>query len=853
MFWLTHWIPSFHRKKPTEYLPLLTTFEHWYSTLADQLTLAVTHSHYGQSTHPSSFPRKTKIIQWTDQCSKKQWPNNRHFRRPSAKRNLASYLTSTLFRGVLHTAVEDKSDQHSTQERPATVPSVEPGINPTTLSATTSPTADNRPKTTRRTTPATATTATASRRSPAPLFQRLGATYGQQMGPFRSSRWIPNSLPTSTASLISLAAHNSLQQRATTPTKTGDQRTVDQTGHRTSTANSRLFQPYVCNPQAQRGAPPSLQPASSQPIRGDVALQNGNITASGETHSTQRLPDIDRPFRRLSAYPGTSTLTTLPAFSLGREDIPVPNDNLWPVSGTMAVHPSYQTNSDMGEIARNTIGSLPRRLESHGAITRGSSNTNSITHQPNEVSRMASQLQKVSLATVPRAEAPWLQTRHQNNDDPSTGSQDSRSPQIYTCDFGQTGAATQTDPQSYDENTSSYAGDIPNQPLHTGSHVLEELSSEVLCGLGHTSLPVTGMHSRAPMVVQEPPQMEWTLDDAAIPCAHNSCGCQQQRMGWSVPRTGSPWPLDSGGSKRVDQLERVESNTTHLASVSSSSGHDNSISIGQHDRNRIRQQARRHSIATSEPSRDRHLGKMPRQETADTSTPHPREREHSSRFCFTSLLQEKHLEPAPLNFPADSTEVGPARCRPLCGSHNESATSICLLEDRSNGDSDGCNDNTVDKIQQPLLESTLEYDSSMPEEDPARTNPSSDDSGSVLAIGGMVPNAESPINNSPSPLRPSSSRSTFGTLTLDKPALEAIRLAGVKRRFESLGYTEEAMSSLMFPIADHEGKRMMYRRAQHLFIQWAMSNDVDLNHYTSADLTNFLAAAHMADYSVSTL
>ncbi|KAL1926263.1 hypothetical protein VTP01DRAFT_5960 [Rhizomucor pusillus] len=55
------------------------------------------------------------------------------------------------------------------------------------------------------------------------------------------------------------------------------------------------------------------------------------------------------------------------------------------------------------------------------------------------------------------------------------------------------------------------------------------------------------------------------------------------------------------------------------------------------------------------------------------------------------------------------------------------------------------------------------------------------------------------------------------------------------------------------PAVDDSGKRTMYRRAQYLFMQWALQHDVDINHFSSADLINFSADTYADLYSCNTL
>lgn len=69
----------------------------------------------------------------------------------------------------------------------------------------------------------------------------------------------------------------------------------------------------------------------------------------------------------------------------------------------------------------------------------------------------------------------------------------------------------------------------------------------------------------------------------------------------------------------------------------------------------------------------------------------------------------------------------------------------------------------------------------------------------------------------------------------------------------SLGYSTLAADSLSAPAVDDAGKRTMYRRAQYLFIQWALQHDVDINHFSSADLINFSADTYADLYSCNTL
>ncbi|KAL0081578.1 hypothetical protein F4703DRAFT_1931211 [Phycomyces blakesleeanus] len=128
---------------------------------------------------------------------------------------------------------------------------------------------------------------------------------------------------------------------------------------------------------------------------------------------------------------------------------------------------------------------------------------------------------------------------------------------------------------------------------------------------------------------------------------------------------------------------------------------------------------------------------------------------------------------------------------------------------------------------------------------------SSHDSGASLAIHPLV---SSPVlhgspTSSPPPRSTSDSVHTH-PLVINQPQVEAVHVAGLRRRCEDRGYTEEASLALASPLLMDSSTNWVYKKEQSLFVVWAAQNDVSLTEFSSQNLINFITSATVSNYSI---
>lgn len=174
---------------------------------------------------------------------------------------------------------------------------------------------------------------------------------------------------------------------------------------------------------------------------------------------------------------------------------------------------------------------------------------------------------------------------------------------------------------------------------------------------------------------------------------------------------------------------------------------------------------------------------------------------------------------------------------------------LCVLETGSRRSSGGCSLDSLVNLQSPIFQPSMEPDPDMSEQNHAGTITAGHDSSPLLAHCDLV-SVDSTSSESSSNIAGSSATHTanipFRTISLEQSTLEDVRLAGVWRSLQDKGYSSEAIYTLIATLEDSSNSLPFYRRAQYLFIQWALQHDIDINNYSSTDLINFLSAAYAA-------
>ncbi|KAI9007935.1 hypothetical protein CLU79DRAFT_878194, partial [Phycomyces nitens] len=131
----------------------------------------------------------------------------------------------------------------------------------------------------------------------------------------------------------------------------------------------------------------------------------------------------------------------------------------------------------------------------------------------------------------------------------------------------------------------------------------------------------------------------------------------------------------------------------------------------------------------------------------------------------------------------------------------------------------------------------------------------SDHSGSSLDERNLVPSP--PVHgslSSTSPDRQDDRDHVPSHITpLGQHEVEALRVASLKRTLDNAQLSDASRQLFSDSLTDDRPTNRSYARGQHLFILWAISNEVSLSHFTSTDMVNFFTSPEISHYGVNTL
>ncbi|KAG1316366.1 hypothetical protein G6F62_013552 [Rhizopus arrhizus] len=220
-----------------------------------------------------------------------------------------------------------------------------------------------------------------------------------------------------------------------------------------------------------------------------------------------------------------------------------------------------------------------------------------------------------------------------------------------------------------------------------------------------------------------------------------------------VPEPSGTRLLDSSGSPDVDQLARTESGLSGTPDIPEPAEHDGPHPHRQYDFNGIHKQTRRYEVLQSDDISDNAVEMV--------STPRPNAhsksrvgfRQHRSGLRVQKIFHKKPLaSQTPGLQEPPSVAMGSSRGRSVCGPNKQPPRKVRIVEERSGGMEDRRLLSELEQASEPVCQSSLELDPSLPGEDPPRTSPANHSGGSLLANSSLDIQCTTP--STPWPLLP---------------------------------------------------------------------------------------------------
>ncbi|OBZ81410.1 hypothetical protein A0J61_10541 [Choanephora cucurbitarum] len=204
-----------------------------------------------------------------------------------------------------------------------------------------------------------------------------------------------------------------------------------------------------------------------------------------------------------------------------------------------------------------------------------------------------------------------------------------------------------------------------------------------------------------------------------------------------------------------------------------------------------------------------------------------------------------------LDLQVSGNVLGPTLYRPLRRSNYQPPSKVRIVDGRSGIHLDRHLHDGLEPAFEPIYESTMESDRSLPSQDRPRSSSLRDNSSPPLDSGTLV------SNPAPTKHRSSSSATTglraaqdpFDATSITQSELVALRMAAIRSGFNV--FTKELMIKSL--LADAATNRS-YMPAQLLFFLWAHHLQIDVNNFHATDLINFLSNLHRSKkHQVATL
>lgn len=679
------------------------------------------------------------------------------------------------------------------------------------------------------------------------LFTPVESAFSKRLGEFRDHTRLQNSFSHVSSSFNSLpSVQSQLVGRSISVARHINLRAFNQTSDRIGGQLTRLPQLYqsdVCNPKKDRWTSTSFQLARFEQLRRLSSLQNGDSSTGLIDDRTRRLHDINRYVGCLPSPSGSSGLSALPPVPLEGSDVSIQDDSIRSLDSPLLVHQDHSSNLGMGSPTRDSSQCLPRRLDHSRQDERRSidehQQDSSVPYTPG----LDCQLEKISTNTKDDLGTPRLRIGFSDDVSSTSGKETSRPASINSTTDQQTSPDAESDSECDHENTSSNNGDLSSSTLHTTPVTPEEQPDPPPSRLGSPTPTDERQHCGTEMVVEQSTTVERPVDSSIDSSSHTVRGCQQHGLGMRVPEPSGTRLLDSSGSPDVDQLARTESGLSGTPDIPEPAEHDGPHPHRQYDFNGIHKQTRRYEVLQSDDISDNAVEMV--------STPRPNAhsksrvgfRQHRSGLRVQKIFHKKPLaSQTPGLQEPPSVAMGSSRGRSVCGPNKQPPRKVRIVEERSGGMEDRRLLSELEQASEPVCQSSLELDPSLPGEDPPRTSPANHSGGSLLANSSLVSSAAESSPGEPSV--PSSSghpvHHTFDTMA-SSTSVEALRLETLGSTFAAPELTETSASLLRSRRLSDNSTNRSYKRGQSLFIEWALSQDIPLKTFNEVHLTNFLS------------
>lgn len=699
--------------------------------------------------------------------------------------------------------------------------------------------------------PAPATTP--SRRSSSQIPSSLVTFNQQQLGSFGNQGRLQNSLHSPTTHINASSVHTTTFTRTEEIASSRNCGSSSQESNRTGDKSfTRLWEHNVCYPQTQWRLSSCVQPAQTESIYHGSTFQDGNITACRQAFTTKRFPHFRGFTRRFSPYIGPSHIKKISTLPVAKSALSVQDYPFWPFRGPLALHSFNSTNPQVGSFTRHTGIGVFGRLAHHG--THGG--RSSRPHQANDLTSstfgLVGELQQVSPPAHPGNRTFGLYAGHTLNDYKVARQQTSRSQAVDQTDLDASLSICSQDSQPDNADQGSNHGNLSSSNVHARIDEVQESLCTPSARLGSSEASSSRMHRRIDMVESQPREVERTINHEANTIITGVRGCQQSGMGRCSTRSSGAGHLDTSGGTTIDQLEGIESCTTHSSVVSHALPHHHSHSIRQHNSSVIHQQTRRHSFGNLEQIGNIDLGNVSSTSSPSASTTYPRDPQLDRGSSFSSNICQESVATDASNLPSTSASMGCTRRRSLCGPHNSITSEVCGVENRPIRIGDRRFHVDMESVQETTHSPTLESDSPSITEGHERAGHSHSHR-TLVEECDMVPpsqaNGYTPSNHSQSANTHSCHVISYPQ-SMDKPTLEAFRVECLRRKFRFLEYDDNTVNHLL--ANNRSMNARSYRKFQLDFLSWCITQQVDPNHFNMATLINFLSTMR-SSYTVNSL
>ncbi|OBZ82413.1 hypothetical protein A0J61_09540 [Choanephora cucurbitarum] len=614
----------------------------------------------------------------------------------------------------------------------------------------------------------------------------------------------------------------------------------------TPTTNTGILQLHVRHPEEDRRITASLQPQGPEPVCSMSNIQDGNNQRHISSYTTVRLDDIYRPFGCFPSHTSSSLLSTLSPLCMERGLLSVQNNSLWPLRGPLPVHKTHQVDY--------ALGSFTEYLSHQTSHTVGSKQAsgNWLDFQPEEIRPL----------TNTDVRASRFCAGHNDHDGQPFGQEVARFGAINSA------AASPSCPTSSDYHESHNANSIGHicscscSTVLSSSTAVNNLHGSRQKGLGCACSTTICLYKRMGMVEGQSASLKWSQHLTSNARTDHLCRCQRHWLGLLCTHreqgtTSSSRLLDARESQHVHQLERVEGSSIGSLYLHKTDEYDGDDPDRQHYITAVHQQARRNQIPASSSTSHSTMEVVSSTRDSSDCPTHTGSVQSNSQLRVSPLLSQESMANSSLNLQVSGNVLGPTLYRPLRRSNYQPPSKIPIVDGQPGIHLDGRLHDGLEPAFEPIYESTMESDRSLPSQDRPRLSSLPDNSSSPLDSGTLV------STPAPTEHRSSSSATTglrtaqdpFDATSITQSELEALSVVAIRSRFSASTTLNVSTKELMIGslLADNSINRS-YMPAQRLFVLWAHHLQIDVNNFHANDLISFLSDLHRSKkYQVATL